>query len=69
MDNQNGKGEGSDLLTQIAVLTSLRTLLDDTIWEHILQARKEDISLRRIGRVAQISPTHLRRRLEAADAG
>jgi len=64
---KNGKDDGNDLLTQIAVLTSLCTMLEDTIWEHILQARKEDISLRRIGRVAQISPTHLQRRLKEAN--
>lgn len=65
---ENGKDDGNDLLTQIAVLTSLQSMLEDTIWEHILEARREDISLRRIGRVAHISPTHLRRKLEEANA-
>jgi hypothetical protein len=65
---ENGKDDGNDLLTQIAVLTSLQSMLEDTIWEHILQARKEDISLRRIGRCAHISTTHLRRKLQEANA-
>ena len=66
MATSNGKDDGHDLLTHIAVLSSLRMMLDDTIWEVITQARKEDISLRRISRVSGVSPTHLRRRLEEA---
>jgi hypothetical protein len=56
--------DGNDLLTHIAVLSGMRSLLGDTMWEIIAQARQDDIALRRIARVSGYSVTHIRRKLE-----
>jgi hypothetical protein len=56
--------DGNDLLTHIAVLSGMRSMLGDTMWDIIAQARQEDIALRRIARVSGYSITHIRRKLE-----
>jgi hypothetical protein len=60
--------DGNDLLTQIACFASLKAMLDDTMWEIILEARKQDISLRRIAIVSKIPHTTLARMLEEKNA-